>query len=195
MAITKCCLCFDLQTGAIFIAFILTLFDFICLVICSFILAHINLETGAVAALSLKISGCIVGSIANGLLTGSVVHKPERKNWIIFWLVVRMVDFIVLIATLFVGMGPFYKNSSILFPVLAYVVVFLYFWFTCKALYDTMPKPGPAVPDVPVIPELPSSPLEPFVPEVPELPEDPEDPDVADVPYPVAEDAPGTKLG
>ena len=114
----------------------------------------------------MKISGCIVGSIANGLLTESFERKPERKDWVIFWLVARMVDFIVLIATLFVVMGPFYQHSSILFPVLAYVVVFLYFWLTVKALYDSMPEHGPAVPTVPLVPIAPAMPVAPAVPVV-----------------------------
>ena len=170
MAITKCCFCLDLGAGAILIAYILTLLDLISLFICSLFIGHINHEAGVVAALSLKISGCIVGFIANDLMSGSVVHKPERKNWIIFWLVVRMVDFIVLIATLFVLMGPFYQHSSILFPVLAYVVVFLYFWFTVKALYDSMPEHGPAVPAVPLVPIAPAMPVAPAVPLVPLVP-------------------------
>ena len=79
MAITKCCLFFDLRAGVKAIAGFLAVLDFISVVIFSLVLSDIDQEAGVVAVLSLKISGCVVGYIANAILTESYECKPEKK--------------------------------------------------------------------------------------------------------------------
>ena len=144
MAITKCCFFFDLRAGIKFLAVTLAILDLMGLALFSYNLAiNANQGTAVDVFLCLRVAGCIFCFLANNFLKMGV--EQERKDYIEFWLAVEMLDLIVFIGSLLFSLGLIIVMTQVAIPFLVFVVVFLYFWFTVKALRDSIPEPRPVL--------------------------------------------------
>lgn len=144
MAITKCCFFFDLRAGIKFLAVTLAILDLMGLALFSYNLAiNANQGTAVDVFLCLRVAGCIFCFVANNFLKMGV--EQERKDYIEFWLAVEMLDLIVFIGSLLFSLGLIIVMTQVAIPFLVFVVVFLYFWFTVKALRDSIPEPRPVL--------------------------------------------------
>lgn len=144
MAITRCCFFFDLRAGIKFLAVTLAILDLMGLALFSYNLAiNANQGTAVDVFLCLRVAGCIFCFVANNFLKMGV--DQERKDYIEFWLAVEMLDLIVFIGSLLFSLGLIIVMTQVAIPFLVFVVVFLYFWFTVKALRDSIPEPRPVL--------------------------------------------------
>ena len=144
MAITKCCFFFDLRAGIKFLAVTLAILDLMGLALFSYNLAiNANQGTAVDVILCWRVAGCIFCFVANNFLKMGV--EQERKDYIEFWLAVEMLDLIVFIGSLLFSLGLIIVMTQVAIPFLVFVVVFLYFWFTVKALRDSIPEPRPVL--------------------------------------------------